>query len=197
AMEGIGAARVVSGAFEVAERGDDRLVLRRRSERPGNVAEVELYRTAIADALPEYERSETGLILVRYTPRLADLMPGAVREDAVLGPPAWSAYIRFDHTHPVAGNLELRCALAHAIDREALAAVCPANLVVASGGVVPPALQGHTPDIALAYEPEKARALMRSSHFEGELELAGMVVWQEIVEVIGRGWEEIFGREVR
>ncbi len=136
AIEGVAEARVVSGAFEVAERMDDRLVLRRRSERPGNIAEVELYRTAIVDALPAYERGETDLILVRYTPRLADLMPGAVHEDAVLGSPAWSAYIRFDHTHPVAGNLELR------------------------------------------------------------RELAGMMVWEDILAAIADGWRDVFGERV-
>jgi ABC-type oligopeptide transport system substrate-binding subunit/class 3 adenylate cyclase len=196
AMDGIADARVVSGAFEVAERTDARLVLRRRSERPGNVAEVELYRTAIAGALPEYERGETNLILVRYTPRLADLMPGALHEDAVLGSPSWSAYIRFDHTHPVAGNIELRRALAHAIDRDALSAVCPANLVVATGGVVPPALQGHTPDIALRYEPDLARECLARSGFDGPLELAGMMVWDDILEVIAGGWREVFGGRV-
>jgi ABC-type oligopeptide transport system substrate-binding subunit/class 3 adenylate cyclase len=196
AIDGAAEARVASGAFEVAERTDERLVLRRRAERPGNVAEVELYRTAIADALPEYERGETDLILVRYTPRLADLMPGAVREDAVLGPPAWSAYIRFDHTHPAAGNLLLRRALAHAIDREALAAVCPANLVVATGGVVPPALQGHTPDIALGYDPDLARKCLAGSGFDGGIELAGMMVWEDILEVIAGGWRDVFGERV-
>jgi oligopeptide transport system substrate-binding protein len=196
AIDGVAEARVVSGAFEVAERTNDRLVLRRRSERPGNVAEVELYRTAIADALPEYERGETDLILVRYTPRLADLMPGAVREDAVLGPPAWSAYIRFDHTHPAAGDLLLRRALAHAIDREALAAACPANLVVATGGVVPPALQGHTPDIALGYDPDLARKCLAGSGFDGEIELAGMMVWEDILAVLAGGWREVFGDRV-
>jgi ABC-type oligopeptide transport system substrate-binding subunit/class 3 adenylate cyclase len=196
AIGGVAEARVVSGAFEVAERTDDRLVLRRRAARPGNVAEVELYRTAIADALPGYERGETDLILVRYTPRLADLMPGAVRHDAVLGSPAWSAYIRFDHTHPVAGNLELRRALAHAIDREALGAVCPANLVVATGGVVPPALQGHTPDIALRYDPDLARECLARSGFDGRLELAGMTVWDDILDAIAGGWREVFGDRV-
>jgi ABC-type oligopeptide transport system substrate-binding subunit/class 3 adenylate cyclase len=196
AMEGVADARVVSGAFEVAERSEDRLVLRRRSERPGNVEEVELYRTAIADALPEYERGDTDLILVRYTPRLADLMPGEMREDAVLGSPAWSAYIRFDHTHPVAGNVELRRALAHAIDRDALAAVCPANLVVATGGVVPPALQGHTPDIALRYDPDLARECLGRSGFDGPLELAGMMVWDEILDVLAGGWRDVFGERV-
>jgi ABC-type oligopeptide transport system substrate-binding subunit/class 3 adenylate cyclase len=196
AVDGVAEARVVSGAFEVAERTGDRLVLRRRSERAGNVAEVELYRTAIADALPKYERGETDLILVRYTPRLADLMPGAVHADAVLGPPSWSAYIRFDHTHPTAGNLLLRRALAHAIDREALAAVCPANLVVATGGVVPPALQGHTPDIALDHDPDLARKCLAGSGFDGQIELAGMMVWDDILEVLAGGWRDVFGERV-
>jgi len=196
AIDGVAEARAVSGAFEVAERADQRVVLRRRTARPGNVAEVELYRTAITDALPEYERGETDLILVRYTPRLADLMPGAVREDAVLGSPSWSAYIRFDHGHPVAGNLELRRALAHAIDRDALAAVCPANLIVARGGVVPPALQGHTPDIALGHDPDLARACLARSGFDGGIELAGMMVWDEILEAIAGGWREVFGDRV-
>jgi ABC-type oligopeptide transport system substrate-binding subunit/class 3 adenylate cyclase len=195
-LDGMADARVVSGAFEVAERTGDRLVLRRRSERSGNVAEVELYRSAIAEALPEYDRGETDIVLVRYTPRLADLMPGAVRKDAVLGSPAWSAYIRFDHTHPVAGNLELRRALAHAVDREALTAQLPANLVVASGGVVPPALQGHTPDIALRYDPDLARACLERSGYDGEIELAGMMVWDDILDAIAESWRDAFGDRI-
>jgi ABC-type transport system substrate-binding protein len=136
------------------------------------------------------------MILVRYTPRLADLMPGAVRADAVLGPAAWSAYIRFDHTHPVTANLDLRRALAHAIDRDALAEVAPANLVVATGGVVPPALQGHTPDIALRFEPDTAREYLERSGFGGELELAGMMVWDSILDVIAGTWRDVFGSRV-
>src|SRR5204862_3798623 len=136
------------------------------------------------------------MIRARYTPRLADLLPAATREGAVIGPASWSAYIRFDHTDPVTGNLELRRALAHAIDRDALAAVCPANLVVATGGVVPPALQGHTPDIAPRFDPERARRHMAASRFHGELELAGMEVWDEIIGVIAHSWESVFGRDV-
>jgi ABC-type oligopeptide transport system substrate-binding subunit len=192
--------QVGSGAFTVESRTDDELVLRRREDyrrpRSGNVGRVEFKRSSIEEALPGYERDELDQIMVRYTPRLADLMPGAVHPDAHLGPAAWSGYLRFDHADPVTSNLDLRRALAHAIDREALASVCPANLVVATGGVVPPALLGHTPDIALPYDPQRARDLMRNSHFEGELEVAGMEGWSEIVDVIGRGWQEAFGRDV-
>jgi ABC-type oligopeptide transport system substrate-binding subunit/class 3 adenylate cyclase len=188
--------QVVSGAFAVAERTDGTVVLRRREDgstpRAGNVAEVELYRSAIVDALPSYERDDTDLVLVRYTPRLADLMPGAVRPDAMLGPAAWSAYIRFDHTNPVFANVELRRALAYAIDRDALAAVCPANLVVATGGVVPPALQGHTPEVALRYDPDRARECLARSGFAGELELAGMTVWDAILDVVVASWRDVF-----
>jgi ABC-type oligopeptide transport system substrate-binding subunit/class 3 adenylate cyclase len=193
--------QVGSGAFTIEERTDGELVLRRRDDyrrpRAGNVGRVEFLRSSISDALPEYGRDELDQIMVRYTPKLADLMPGDIHRDAKLGPATWSGYLRFDHSDPVTSNVDLRRALAHAIDREALAAVSPANLVVATGGVVPPALQGHTPDIALPYDPDRARELMRSSGFEGELELAGMIVWEDIVNVIGRGWEEVFGREVR
>ena len=136
------------------------------------------------------------MILVRYTPRLADWMPGAVHEDVTLGPAAWSAYLRFDHTHPITSNVDLRRALAHAIDREALAAVCPANLVLATGGVVPPALQGHTPDIALRFEPDLAREYLDRSGFDGELELAGMLVWEAIMDTIAESWRSVFGGRV-
>jgi ABC-type oligopeptide transport system substrate-binding subunit/class 3 adenylate cyclase len=207
AIEGAGDAwtepgkQVGSGAFTVEERSDDELVLRRGEDymrpRPGNVSRVEFFRSSIEDALLPYGRDEVDQILVRYTPKLADLMPGDVHPDAHLGPAAWSGYLRFDHADPVTSNLELRRALAHAIDRQTLAAACPANLVVATGGVVPPALQGHTPDIALPFDPDRARELMRSSGFGGELELAAMEVWDGIVEVIGRSWQDVFGRDVQ
>jgi ABC-type oligopeptide transport system substrate-binding subunit/class 3 adenylate cyclase len=189
--------QVVSGAFTVADRTDTTLTLRRREDastpRAGNVAEVELYRSPIADALPSYERGATDLVLVRYTPRLADLIPGAVRPDALLGPAAWSAYIRFDHTHPAFANVDLRRALAHAIDRDSLAAVCPANLVVATGGVVPPALQGHTPEIALRHDPELARDLLARSGFDGDLELGGMMMWDAVLDAVVESWRDVFG----
>ncbi|MGZ8694564.1 MAG: peptide ABC transporter substrate-binding protein, partial [Gaiellaceae bacterium] len=193
--------QVVSGPFATVERTDELLVLERREGeplgRPGNVRRLEFFRTAIADALPDYGRGEADMIMVRYTPRLADLMPGAVHPDASLGPAAWSAYLRFDHGHPAMSNLHLRRALAHAIDRDALAAAAPANLVVATGGVVPPALQGHTPEIALRYDPDLAREQLAQSGFDGELELAGMMVWEDILGTIARSWEEVFGARVR
>jgi ABC-type oligopeptide transport system substrate-binding subunit/class 3 adenylate cyclase len=189
--------QVVSGPFAIASRTDEELVLERRPEydhpRPGNAKTVRFVRSSIADALPRYDRGEAELIMVRYTPRLADLMPGDIHPDAALGPAAWSAYIRFDHTQSPTSNLDLRRALAHATDREALSAACPANLIVATGGVVPPALQGHTPEIALRYDPDAARDHLARSGFDGELELAGMEVWEEVLATVAASWQDVFG----
>ena len=196
ALDGIAEARVVSGAFEVAERTDGRLLLRRRTERPGNVAEVELVQMELADQLQAYESGELDMVLVRYTPRLADLMPASIHPHVSLGAAGWSGYLRFDHGDPVAGNEDFRRALAHATDREALAAVCSANVVVATGGVVPPALQGHTPDITLRHDPELARELLARSGHEGEIELNGLAHWGPILGALAAAWEGALGRRV-
>ena len=68
--------------------------------------------------------------------------------------------------------------------------------MVATGGVVPPALQGHTPDIALRYDPDLAWAYLDRSGFDGPLELAGMMVWDEILGAIAGSWREVFGDRV-
>ena len=192
--------QVVSGPYRIGSRTADLLELGRRpayeGARVGNVDEIRFVRTSIADALGSYDAGELDLILVRYTPRLADLMPSAVPPDARLGAAAWSAYLRFDHRDPLTGDLELRRALAHAIDRDALAEICPANLIVATGGVVPPALQGHTPDIALRFDPDLARDHLARSGFRGELELAGMEVWETVLATIADSWRSVFGRGV-
>jgi oligopeptide transport system substrate-binding protein len=66
----------------------------------------------------------------------------------------------------------------------------------ATGGVVPPALQGHTPDIALRYDPELARDLLERSGYDGPIELTGLRHWDEILDAIAGSWERSLGRTV-
>jgi ABC-type oligopeptide transport system substrate-binding subunit/class 3 adenylate cyclase len=193
--------QVVSGAFRIAERDDEHLVLERRADyanrvRPGNIARVEYVRSTVADALPRYEAGELEMVAVRYTPRLADRVAYAPSRQAVVGPAAWTAYLAFDHGDPMVANVGFRRALAHAIDREALAELLPANLLVATGGLVPPALQGHTPDIAPAFDPDRARDLLAQSGVDGTVRLAGLADWVDIIEAIGRGWHDVLGLRV-
>jgi ABC-type transport system substrate-binding protein len=190
--------QVVCGPFRVISRTDDELVLERRPEypraRPGNVGRVELVRGSVGEAMGPYGRDELDLVTVRYTPRLADLVP-EVTADASPGAAAWSAYIAFDHHDPLLSNVELRRALAHAVDRDALERTVPENLVVARGGIVPPALQGHTPDIVPAFDPDLARAcLERSGVGVGTLVIGGYETWVDaFLESVAAMWRDVLG----
>ncbi len=191
--------QVVNGSFRIASREADRMILERRQgshvARQGNVGTVELLRSSVADAVQPYAHDELDMIAVRYTPRLADLMPAEV-PDAKLGAAAWSGYIAFDHTDPTTSNLDLRRALAHSVDRGRLAAVVPVNMVVAAGGIVPPALQGHTPDIALRLEPDLAREHLRRSGFDGSLALACLDEDLPVLQAVIESWREVLGLAV-
>src|SRR5207245_2757810 len=82
----------------------------------GNVSTVEYVRSAVTDAIAPYERDRIDMVAVRYTPRLADVVPDDVK-DATFGQAGWSGYLAFDHHDPVTSKLELRLALARAVDR--------------------------------------------------------------------------------
>ncbi len=194
--------QVVSGAFRIVEQTDDRLALERQpndvGSRVGNIRRVEYVRSSVADAVDPYARGDLDIGTVRYTPRLADLVP-TVRDDAQVGPAAWSGYFGFDHTHPVLSNLDFRRALAHAIDRDVLEGLVPDNVVVATGGVVPPALQGHTPDIVLRFDPDKARGYLESSGVEERsVTIAGIETWvTPFLDGVATMWNDALGLDVR
>jgi ABC-type oligopeptide transport system substrate-binding subunit/class 3 adenylate cyclase len=194
--------QVVSGAFQVVEETDEMLTLERQpndiGSRVGNIKRVEFIRSSVADALGPYGRGDLDIATVRYTPKLADLVP-TVRDDAELGPAAWSGYFGFDHAHAVLSNVDFRRALAHAIDREVLERAVPDNVVVATGGVVPPALQGHTPDIVLRFDPDKARGYLQASGIaERGVTIAGIETWVgSFLDAVAVTWHDVLGLEVR
>jgi len=191
--------QVVGGPFRQAERTEDRLVLVRRDSytgvRPGNVDEVDFIRSPLQDALKPFEQGTLDVVTVRYTPLLADVT-ASLPQDVELGPAAWTAYLAFDHDHALAGNVELRRALAHAIDRDALRKACPANLVVATGGVVPPALPGHTPDIAPRFDPDRARKHLARSGADREIAVAALQEMGPMIAAITTSWERVLDLRV-
>jgi ABC-type oligopeptide transport system substrate-binding subunit/class 3 adenylate cyclase len=191
--------QVVSGPFRQSVRSEDNLVLVRQDAytgvRPGNIGRVEFVRSSIGEAMGPYDRGELDIVTVRYTPKLADVIFSAP-EDAHVGAATWTAYLAFDHHHPDTSNVDLRRALAHAIDREALQPVTPVNLVVATGGVVPPALQGHTPDIVPRFDPERARAHLAASGVQGQITVAALDEFEPMIDEIARCWEAVLGLRV-
>ena len=192
--------QVVSGPFRQGERSGDRIVLERRPRRadhPGNVQTVDITRARVDEALERFAAGTADLIPLVYSPRVADHLP-ADAPVAVPGPATWTAYLAFRHVDPVTGQELFRRALALAVDRGELAAVLPSHLPVARGGIVPPALQGHNPDIALGFDPEAARAALAASGVTPDepLVVATQDVWGPVLEVLARGWRDVLGVRV-
>ncbi|MHB8642352.1 MAG: ABC transporter substrate-binding protein [Gaiellaceae bacterium] len=189
--------QVVSGPFRQVERTDDTLTLERRPEHEGatagNAARVEIIAEPLLEALERFGDGERDIVTVRYTPKLADLA-SASDDRAVYGATAWTGYLAFDHEHPLVGDVDVRRALAYALDRDALASALPPNLVLATGGVVPPALQGHTPDIALRFDPGRARKLLEGRTLK--LAIAGTAQAQRLADVVAESWRTTLGAEV-
>ncbi len=110
-----------------------------------------------------------------------------------MGPSAGTIYLAFDHRDPLTSNVHLRRALARAIDRAALTHMVPANAVLATGGLVPPALQGHTPDIALPYDPQLAREELARCTPDGKLTLAAFPNEFALAEALTAQWRDVLG----
>jgi ABC-type oligopeptide transport system substrate-binding subunit/class 3 adenylate cyclase len=191
----------VSGAFALTERSDERLVLERREgallPRPGNVRRVELVRAPLGDSLARLERGDAQLVVVQAASEAAaELRDVAV--EPVLGPPAWTFYLVFDHADPIAGDVAMRRALAHAFDRERIAAILPPSFRVATGGIVPPALHGHTPEIGPRFDPELARRHLADARSFGPLRLAATRDEHvgRLMHTLADSWRELLDLDV-
>jgi ABC-type transport system substrate-binding protein len=93
-------------------------------------------------------------------------------------------------------------AFAHATDREALARVGGLHMLPALGGFISPPIPGHSPQIGLPYDPERARRLLAEGGFPDGRGLGPFTVLVPRVgedafyEALTDNWREILGVEV-
>ena len=176
---------VTSGAFTLVQKDPDAVILERReasASRRGNVRRVELVRTSVDELREAYPRADVDLVWGLGVVEESAEMTGAA-EDLRLEPAAGLDFLVLDHRNPALAQRELRQALAHAIDRSELEASLPPGSITATGGMVPPLLQGHTPDIAPPFDPELARRLVESCSVTDEIRIALPVGFREEVPV--------------
>ena len=136
----------------------------------GNLERVELTllggEASIEELLAAYEadRYEIGPVTGNLLDRVRQQHP----REYYTAPTAVSTYLAFNATRPPFDDARVRRALAHAIDRREIADVLANGLPVPGlGGLVPPGLPGHSPNIGLAFDPARARQLLAEAGYPG------------------------------
>ncbi|MEO6795363.1 MAG: ABC transporter substrate-binding protein [Candidatus Dormibacter sp.] len=192
AQSGAHAART-SGPFQVTRLDASGTAVERdpRYAHPkgGNVAVVEWLRRSrdeVIDALLRNEIDVANPILP--TPAATEAIAAGRLISAVTAP-LMTSYIVFSSIAPHAPDLHLRKALAHATDQRTLGIHVFSNQVAAHGGLVPPGLMGHTPDIALPFDLEGARRHLEQSSHRGQLRVAIPQNWTlPYLDALLDGW---------
>jgi peptide/nickel transport system substrate-binding protein len=78
-------------------------------------------------------------------------------------------FLGFNDTHPLLGDHRLRLAIDHAIDRTTITSKLLRGLGVPAGQIVPPVNFGYDKNIEpTAYDPAKARELVKQTSYKGE-----------------------------
>ncbi|HEY64162.1 MAG TPA: AAA family ATPase [Caldilineae bacterium] len=112
-------------------------------------------------------------------------------------------YLGFDVSRRPFADPRVRRAFAHATDRETLAHVTMAGYAdPATGGFIPPGMPGHSPEIGLPYDPQRARSLLAAAGYAGGRGFPS-VDWftpqgfEAIAECLREQWRRVLGVEVR
>jgi len=152
----------------------------------GNVESVDLVLSLDQDAkLALYEQDELDVFGLWEFPAL----------QAASGVTAWEAarqrhageyltvprlqvhYLGLNTTRPPLDDPRVRQALIRAVDREALAGVALRGYSApATGGLIPPGMPAHTPEIGLPYDPAQARRLLAEAGYPGGAGLGALSV---------------------
>jgi ABC-type transport system substrate-binding protein/class 3 adenylate cyclase len=189
-----------SGPFRLVTMEEKRVVVVRDARYPrrrgGNVASIEWVLSEGPDQLAQAAR-EGEIDAVWGHARLT----GSADESGLVTlptPRVQTGFIAFGGIGDFAATKPLRIALALAVDRAELAAALPDYQRVASGGLIPPGLLGHTPDIAPNFDPEEARrALARSGHVGPLTLIVAIEQWHPFLDLLAGMWRENLGMDVR
>lgn len=153
------AAPIGSGPFAVAAMpSDSRVRLKRRSD--GQIVEFIAVPDATVRAL-KLAHGELDLIQGSMTPELVDWLDRREHIEAVRRPGTTFTYLGFNLADPMAGELKLRQAIAHAIDRDALIKHLFGNRARPAEAIFPPSHWAGNPALTPhAYDPAAARRLL-------------------------------------
>ncbi len=156
------AALIGSGPFVIARVGDERVEIvanaHWRGSR-GNVGRIFVTLSDIGDVLTQWDEGASDLLLFTRKSEAQRVLGGEREILRLLS----TQYILFP-PHPPFDDERLRKALAHGLDRTSL--VAGGGDQAARGGLLPPPMPGHSHELAPAYDPARAQALLAEAGYE-------------------------------
>jgi peptide/nickel transport system substrate-binding protein len=109
----------------------------------------------------ELRKGTVDLVVNDLSPDVVWQLDGEGRLRSVTTPGSDYAYVGLNLTHPVLGRADVRRAIGHAIDREAIVTYLRRGLATAAVGIVPPMSWAFEPDVfAFRHDPEEAKRLL-------------------------------------
>ncbi|HBX69256.1 MAG TPA: hypothetical protein DEH25_07700 [Chloroflexi bacterium] len=166
----------------------------------GNLQRVDLTALPTCEArLAAYENGQLDTLSFRNLSGDRDRIRQAHAGEYLSVPFLATTYLIFDATRPPLDDARLRQALVMAIDREQHADV---NLngfsFPALGGFVPPGMPGHSGEIGIPFDPERARGLLAESGFgvghpQPEIEFLAGPDQESILNFLTEQWQNHLG----
>jgi ABC-type transport system substrate-binding protein/class 3 adenylate cyclase len=187
-----------SGAFHLTSMNESRVEVRREPGYPrrrgGNLARAEYVRLSREEMAEAAAANGVDAIW-------GNLHPEGTAEDygmvAQLAPRTVSVFLAFPGVGDLVANRDLRRALTLSLDQERIGGALDYNMVSARGGLVPPGVPGHTPDIRPSQDVDAARDALRASGHRGPLRV---ITANEQVgpyqDAMVASWREHLGLEV-
>jgi ABC-type oligopeptide transport system substrate-binding subunit/serine/threonine protein kinase len=200
---------VSNGPFRIASWPNDGSLLMSRNSAyhgyfGGNLEYVKLIYHEQNEILPLYRADSLDilpLLALERSVRQEAMMVGM--NDYLTVPEFTTGFIGFDVSQPPFDDYRVRRAFAMATDRQNLANVVAMGQVTpASGGFIPPGFPGHTADIALPYDLERARLLLAEAGYPNGQGLAPIKVqiWELLAylcDFFTNSWQDGLGVEIK
>jgi ABC-type oligopeptide transport system substrate-binding subunit/DNA-binding SARP family transcriptional activator len=172
----------------------------------GNVEAVHLSLDIPAgETLRLYDADELDVIRLSGDYSMGELQHAQLAHGDELrsGPRLVTWHLGFDTTQPPFDDARVRRALALTCDRERIAHAALKGLFTpADGGFVPPGMPGHSPDIALQFDPREARRLLAEAGYAGGdgfpvVTLLTDNLAGDVIEFMAAEWQQRLGIAVR
>jgi len=158
---------VSNGAFRLVEFSDELVQLERNPDYFGEFAgNLDRFTWKMlespADRVQEYRGGRIdcclGLLQSDVTP---EVEPGEIGG----WPSLFAGGMVLIPDGPPLSDVRVRRAIAHATDQEALGRITGTPQRAIRGGLVPPGLAGHSPELGMAFDPERARQLLAEAGY--------------------------------